>query len=506
MGCGAALERRASWKLADERPRPIRLPARGRGVDRSLEIAGLAGWREWLRNVPDRPLDAIERMLARLGVPEDEREAYLYRLLGGHYGWASYLRRACWEPGGGEPGEVVDLLAVRVCGDAAVASLARGRGRRSAESLPARTAVEDEETRLVLQEALEDAFTRGVLGRVSAPTEPVGHESAPARPAVQAVFCIDVRSEPMRRHLEAQSESVETLGFAGFFGVSLDWREGGYGSARCPVLLKPAVSLEPEKPSSSGAAGAALKSLQAAPAAGFSLVELLGLAYGATLAGDAVAAIPPADSAEGSVPFDLEPGVDGTGVSAGRRLDMACGILKNMSLRAPYARVVLLCGHEGHSANNAHAAGLDCGACGGHGGAVNARVAAALLNDPSVRAGLPARGWHVPADTRFIPAVHDTSVDEVRILDADRIPASHTADVAQLRAWLDRAGAATRAERAGALGVAPQPEGLLRRLLGRRSRDWSEVRPEWGLARNAAFVAARRMRTRGVDLQGRAFL
>jgi len=467
-------------------------------VDHSLEIAGLRGWRDWARELPDTPDAAIAAALARLAVPVEQQEAYLYRALGSLYGWASYLRRAVWQSPTGEPGDLLDLLAIRLCADDAVAQLAP-HGQPGAAPRPVQ--VEDETVRAILQDALEDGYARQLFATLASAPQPGVAE----RPAVQAVFCIDVRSEVFRRHFEAQNTQIETRGFAGFFGVALDWRVGENGSERCPVLLKPGVAVQANLAPPVMPEGA-LKTWQSAPAAAFTFVETLGLAYGLGLLGDALNRVPSVQDDGSSAPFGLDPDQNGSGIAPDQRVDMAVGILKNMSLHNNIAQVVLLVGHGGRSANNAHAAGLDCGACGGHSGAANARVAAALLNDPHVRAGLNERGWQVPADTVFIAGLHDTSVDEVALLDHTALPASHAADIAQLKAWLAAAGAATRTERAQALGVRVQPTNKLHRLLDKRARDWSEVRPEWALARNAAFIAARRERTRGVDLAGRAFL
>ncbi|MFQ3593347.1 MAG: putative inorganic carbon transporter subunit DabA, partial [Gemmataceae bacterium] len=91
-------------------------------VDATPSLLGLKGWSDYLASLPAEPLQTISELLERLDLPMEQREEYLYRLLGTLYGWSSYLRRESWQSGH-EPGPLADLLAVRLSMDAAVAEL-----------------------------------------------------------------------------------------------------------------------------------------------------------------------------------------------------------------------------------------------------------------------------------------------------------------------------------------------------------------------------------------------
>ncbi|MDX1656505.1 MAG: DUF2309 domain-containing protein, partial [Candidatus Competibacteraceae bacterium] len=530
----------SSWRAPWQQSSPYVAWRSEAELDRVPELMGVPGFRAIVKGLPGGAVEAALEAIRVLDVPRAGLEAYLLRLLMSNQGWAAFARYRGWESElrGRQDETLIELLAVwlsweRVLWEAFAGPDLHRAWTRARERF-ARQPTQAEQLALavdlVLQSAYEKAWQRETLGRFPA----AGRQQAAERQAVQAAFCIDVRSEIIRRALESGNDQVETLGFAGFFGLPIEYLQLGHhhGGAQCPVLLQPRFIIrETVQGTDSAEEGRILerrllrrrvskawKSFKLAAVASFGFVETLGLSFGLKLATDSLGLTrtvthPTTDSLDPGVEARLGPALDQrlvagrrTGLSLEDRLTMAEAILKAMSFTDNFARLVLLVGHGSTTVNNPHATGLDCGACGGHTGEANARVAAAILNDSRVRGPLVERGITIPDDTVFIGALHDTATDEIALFDLEQVPASHGDDLAWLRRRLAAAARQARLERAALFNLeATDPDGRERAVLA-RSRDWSQVRPEWGLAGCAGFIAAPRHRTRGLDLAGRSFL
>jgi uncharacterized protein YbcC (UPF0753/DUF2309 family) len=112
----------------------------------------------------------------------------------------------------------------------------------------------------------------------------------------------------------------------------------------------------------------------------------------------------------------------------------------------------------------------------------------------------------VPESTWFVAALHNTTTDDVELFDLDESPASHRVELETLAAWLATAAARARAERAAKLGLEGFDAAQLGQAIRARTTDWAQVRAEWGLANNAAFIVAPREHCRHLNLEGRSFL
>jgi len=488
-------------------------------IDRQLDSLGLEGFREAVAALPDCPDEALARALEKLAIDEETAPLWLHRVLLTVRGWAGYLQYQSRETimaGGQDDGRLAGLLAARVSAEAILRDLFAELPGLEEHWPPAGPSVAEGISRPVAlaclaQMAHEHAWERKMRKALAASGR---GKKAGDRPDVQAVFCIDVRSEVFRRALESVAPGIRTSGFAGFFGLPIQYQalDRKRGQAQCPVLLTPQFEVcechhdrhrdaaARRKIGLGGRLAHGWNAFKTSAISCFSFVETSGLIFSGSLVRDSFAARKGQHRTEDGRGPSLDT------IAPSDRVALARGMLKNLGLTSGFARLVLLCGHGSETVNNPYGSGLDCGACGGHAGDVNARVGAALLNDSGVRAQLAAKhGIDVPEDTWFLAGLHNTTTDDITLYDLDGAPVSHEAEIEALRSHLAAAGERSRGERAALLGL-PGTGASLDKDIRTRSRDWSQVRPEWGLAGNAAFVAAPRARTSQASLGGRVFL
>jgi len=466
-------------------------------------------------DLPDSPVDAIRDRLA--GHPIGEwRDVFEFQFAA-LPGWTGFITQRADDGGAWQSTYPITLsgyLAVRLTlVDLFDAPLA-----------PAEAAdpdgTEDVPLPQVWLDAREASYRSELVDSLASASESATERADGGRPDAQLVFCIDTRSEIIRRHVEAAGD-YETHGYAGFFGIPM--RYDGYGSDvtvdACPPILD-AQHRTADRPArdddgragddrwhaAGDAAWTAMKRLTSNAATAFSFVESAGVGYGAALAARTLL---PArvhdllDAADERVPDDhefCEPSVDYNpdavhelreGLTLEEKVEYAAAAFELMGWEQ-FARVVVFAGHASRTANNPFDSSLDCGACAGNPGGPSARVLAAICNDEAVQSELRERGIDVPEDTVFVAGQHSTTTDEVELYAGD-VPESHQPDVEQLRADLATARAGATAERADDMGV-DAGSGV------------AETRPEWGLAGNAAVVIGPRELTEGVDLDGRSFL
>lgn len=473
--------------------------------------------------------------------------------------------------------------------------------------------------------ALEVGYREQLLEHLHARTESPAPPKT-ARPHSQSVYCIDVRSEPFRRHLESVGPH-QTFGFAGFFAAFIRYRAWGkeHDTEQFPVIMRAKhevreiprsyldhkVSLHAARAKWVQAGHTLLHDLKENVVTPYVMVESLGWFYGLPIFGKTLVPalyqrwtawlrrlfvpslattltmdkLAPSETAEMleaeqqatirealheqlglrssritpalveglrqralTVEGDPEPPIaaeeieragltletinafveilrrqyDLTARSASRHRERLTRTgftleeqvltvdtaLRMMGLTRNFARLVLFCAHGSTSDNNPYESALDCGACGGNEGKPNARALAMMANNPKVRERIASLGIDIPSDTHFLAGQMDTTTDTILLLDLEDAPPTHRADIARLQENLKEASALTSQERCARFPDVQQvlEETAAEAHVRRRSMDWSQIRPEWGLSNNTSFLIGRRELTKGLDLGGRVFL
>ena len=170
---------------------------------------------------------AADHLLNEFKIPPDERVNYLKKIFYSVLGWSSlikWLEQRPDNPYFKQPAQLIDLVLIWLCYEKYFyrKNLQPALFQNNKEHDNNQNRLHDFKYRFIWQRASEIAYERQLMNKLTIDRfENLSCKQS--KPLVQAIFCIDTRSEGIRRHLEKRT-GYETFGFAGFFGFVFNYQ------------------------------------------------------------------------------------------------------------------------------------------------------------------------------------------------------------------------------------------------------------------------------------------
>lgn len=369
------------------------------------------------------------------------------------------------------------------------------------------------------QQAFEWSLYDAVLSNV----QNVKEEKLEQIPSFQGMFCMDDRECSFRRHIEHIDKNVSTYGTAAFFNFEFFYQpvNGKFYTKLCPAPVTPKFLIKEEHRKKKQAKDLHYHKQSHSLFFGWIISQTLGFSSALKLF---LNIFKPSMSPATTSSFkhlhkksklvienkdvNQKEGDLQIGFSVEEMANRLEGLLKSIGLVSNFSPIVYVVGHGATSINNTHYAGYDCGACSGRPSSVNAKVASFAANHPEVRAILRQRGIDIPTSTQFLPALHDTTRDEIAFYDEETLSennkALHQQNVITFTKALDN-NAKERSRRFDTIDSTDTLEKVHEKVK-RRSLSLFEPRPELNHATNAMCIVGRRSLSKQLFLDRRSFL
>lgn len=369
------------------------------------------------------------------------------------------------------------------------------------------------------QQAFEWSFYDQVLANIKQVNEADSIET----PSFQALFCMDDRECSFRRHVEYFDANAITFGTPAFFNFEFYFQpvNGKFYTKLCPAPVTPKYLIKEEHRKKKHAKDLHYHKQSHSLFFGWIISQTLGFSSAFKLFLNIFRpSISPATTASFKhlhkkskliiENFDTTSKEDNLqiGFTIIEMADRVEGLLKSIGLVKDFAPLVYVVGHGATSVNNTHYAGYDCGACCGRPSSVNAKVAAFAANHKEVRKLLKQRGIEIPETTQFLPALHDTTRDEIAFYDEDILLNAnkvlhHQNEITFIKALHNNAK--ERSRRFDTINTSDSLEKVHEKVK-KRSVSLFEPRPELNHATNAMCIVGRRSLSKQLFLDRRSFL